>query len=181
MLALELAVALPLLALSLRRQTRRTRFSRAGRFRSALCYAGAGLVIGGFRPPEGEVATALLLPGLAASVVVGVARGLLTEVEVDADGQAWARGTRVTAGLFLGLIGFKVALGTAAYALDRSGSSGLGETLAVVAVLLALQAQVVHLRVRRAAERRLAALRGGPPRWCPQAGPELATAPGSVS
>ena len=62
----------------------------------------------------------------------------------------------MTVALFVGLIGTKFALGTLAYFWHVNDGAGLGEVLAMIAVMIAVQAELVA--------RRAAALRASTPR-----------------
>ena len=71
-----------------------------------------------------------------------------------------SQGTALTIGLFLGLVGVKFALGTLAYFTGISDGGGFGEVLFMIAIMVALQAQIMwrraqvllpHVRPRRPA------------------------------
>jgi hypothetical protein len=133
---------------------RQSRVSRAGgphRFKLALTYAIVGLCIGGFDLPSGTAGVTLLVFGLVLSVVVGVFRGIGTRVWLAPDGNVLKRGTRLTVGLFLALIATKFVLGAWADAAHVDDGQGFGEVLAMIAAMLAVQAEIVHRRARRIA------------------------------
>jgi hypothetical protein len=58
------------------------------------------------------------------------------------------RGTAVTVALFLGLIAVKFGLGALAYGLEVDDGAGFGEVLVMVAVMVAVQAELVYRRSR---------------------------------
>ena len=119
--------------------------STNARFRPAGIYAGIGVLIGGFHLPDGWQGWVMIGVGLSLSFVVGVLRGRHTRIWV-ADGKVWRRGTALTVGLFLGLIAAKFALGTVAYFFDIDDGAGFGEVLVMIAIMIAVQAQIVHAR-----------------------------------
>lgn len=53
------------------------------------------------------------------------------------------QGTAVTIGLFLVLVTVKFALGALAYSLDVSDDGGVGEIIVMIAVMIALQADIM--------------------------------------
>ena len=148
MSAVEIVALLALSAYAIVRQTRRYEVFGGSRFTLALIYAGIGILVGGFSRPDSVAEVALLLTGLAVSVVVGIARGRLTRVWRDDDGRVFAQGTPTTIALFVGLIAAKFALGTAAYFLHISDDGGFGEILAMIAVMVAFQAELIWRRAR---------------------------------
>jgi hypothetical protein len=81
-------------------------------------------------------------------VVVGLARGRLTQVWRDDDGRVLAQGTPTTIALFVGLIAAKFALDTAAYFLHISDDGGFGEVLIMISVMVAFQAELIWRRAR---------------------------------
>ena len=121
------------------------------RFKMALIYAGVGLVVGGFDTPTGPAGWALIVTGLTLSLIVGLLRGRLTRVWADSNGRLWRRGTPTTVGLFVGLIAAKFVLGTLAYLWHVDDGAGFGEVLIMIAVMIAVQAQIIHLRAGRLA------------------------------
>jgi len=146
MTPLEIAAILALTAWAVYRQTivAEVSFTHA-RFKMAAIYAAVGLAIGGFDTPAGWAGWAMIFTGLALSVVVGLIRGRYTRLWV-ADGTVWRRGTALTVGLFLGLIAAKFALGTLAYFWHVDDGAGFGEVLVMIAVMIAVQAQIIHRR-----------------------------------
>lgn len=142
----EIAAILALTAWAVYRQTvvSPVRFSYA-RFKMAGIYAAAGLLVGGFDTPSGWAGWSMILIGLALSVVVGWIRGRLTRMWV-AESTVWRQGTALTVGLFLGLIAAKFALGTLAYVAQIDDGAGFGEVLVMIAVMIAVQAEIIHRR-----------------------------------
>jgi hypothetical protein len=117
-----------------------------GRFTMALLYAAMGLVVGGFALPKNLLGLGMIVVGLLLSLVVGVLRGRLTHVWVEADGRVVRRGTTLTVVLFLALVATKFALGTLAYFWQVDDGAGLGEVLVMIAVMIAVQAEIVSRR-----------------------------------
>jgi hypothetical protein len=68
----------------------------------------------------------------------------------DAAGQrrVYRQGTALTVGLFLGMIAVKFGLGTYAYFAHISSNGGFGEVLVMIAVMVAIQAELVRRRAR---------------------------------
>jgi hypothetical protein len=63
-----------------------------------------------------------------------------------ADTKVWRQGNAVTVGLFLGLVATKFALGTLAYFWHIDDGAGFGEVLLMIAIMIAVQAQIIHRR-----------------------------------
>ena len=151
---LDLVILLALVCWAIYKQTRVAEVSSGpGRFTMAGTYVVLGLVLGGFGTPKGGVGIALIVLGLVLSLVVGILRGRLTRVWLEADGRVLRQGTRVTVALFVGLIATKFALGTLASFWHVDDGAGLGEVLVMIAVMIAVQAELVA--------RRAATLRAG--------------------
>lgn len=144
---LEIAAIIALSGWAVYKQTIVTEvvMSRA-RFKLAIIYAGAGLVVGGFDTPSGVAGWAMIATGLALSCVVGLIRGYRTTVWT-ADGKIWRRGTVLTVALFIALIAVKFGLGTAAYFWGIDDGAGFGEVLVMIAIMMAVQAQIIYIRV----------------------------------
>jgi hypothetical protein len=147
---LEIVAILCLTAWAVYRQTHvaEVDFTPA-RFKMAAIYAAVGLAVGGFDLPNGAAGWAMIFTGLALSVVVGLIRGHYTRIW-NADGKVWRQGTALTVGLFLSLIAVKFALGTVAYFLHIDDGAGFGEVLIMIAIMIAVQAQLIHRRARTA-------------------------------
>jgi hypothetical protein len=154
---LEIVAILALTGWAIYRQTKVSKLSLDfGRFRMAIIYAVAGLVIGGFDTPSGWAGWALILVGPALSFLVGLVRGRYTRIWLDDAGAVWSKGTALTVGLFLGLIAVKFALGAMAAIMNIDDGAGFGEVLVMIAIMIAVQAEIVH--------RRALALLGSTPR-----------------
>ncbi len=144
---LDLAVLLALVCWAIYKQTRVAEVSSGpGRFTMAGIYVVLGLALGGFDLPKGGSGIALIALGLVLSLVVGILRGRLTKVWTDADGRVLRQGTRLTVALFVGLVATKFALGTLAYFWHINDGAGLGEVLVMIAVMIAVQAELVSRR-----------------------------------
>ena len=146
MTPLEIAAILALTAWAVYRQTVVAEITLSpARFRMAAVYAVVGLLVGGFDLPHGWAGWAMIATGLALSVVVGLVRGRYTRIWA-ADGRLWRQGTALTVGLFLGLIAAKFALGTLAFVWAIDDGAGFGEVLIMIAVMIAVQAEIVRGR-----------------------------------
>lgn len=150
----EILALVAMLAYAVYRQTRRTEVVGDTRFTLAVIYAVIGLVIGGFHLPDQVAEVWLLVGGVALGLAVGFARGRLTRVEVGGDGRVYSHGTALTISLFLGMVAVKVALGFWAYAVGASDHGGFGEILIMIAIMMALQAEIVWGRARPLGARR---------------------------
>ena len=62
------------------RQSHRHEVTAQGRFKMAIIYAVAGLVVGGFSQPNGAAEWGLLIISIVLSVGVGLARGRFTRM-----------------------------------------------------------------------------------------------------
>jgi hypothetical protein len=145
---LELIAILALTGFAVYRQSKVNEVTGRDRFKLAVIYGAVGLIIGGFSLPHGAVAVALLVASVAISVLVGFARGRLTRVWLAPDGRRYSQGTVLTIGLFLAMIAAKFALGAVAYLAHVPGHAGLGEILVMIAVMIAMQAEIVWRRAR---------------------------------
>ena len=145
----EILILIAMIGYAVYLQTQRYEVVGSSRFRLAIVYAAVGLAIGGLVLPAGPAEWALLAANLGLSVVVGVARGRLTRVWVDeTTGRVYRQGTALTVGLFLGMIAVKFGLGTYAYFAHLSNTGGFGEVLVMIAVMVAIQAELVWRRGR---------------------------------
>ena len=143
----EIVAILALTGWAVYRQTKVSKLSLDfNRFRMAIIYAVAGLVIGGFDTPSGVAGWVLILVGPALSAIVGLVRGRYTRVWMDDAGTVWSKGTALTVGLFLGLIAIKFALGVLAAIQNIDDGAGFGEVLVMIAIMIAVQAEIVHRR-----------------------------------
>ncbi|MET0692738.1 MAG: hypothetical protein ABWX96_02020 [Propionibacteriaceae bacterium] len=155
----EIVAILALTAWAVYRQTTVRQLSLDhGRFKMAIIYVIVGVTVGGFDTPSGWAGWAMIATGLVLSFVVGVVRGRYTRVWVDGTGAVWSKGTALTVGLFLGLIATKFALGTVAYFLHIDDGAGFGEVLVMIAIMMAVQAELVHRRAVALAPQREADL-----------------------
>ena len=144
----EIILLLALTGYAIYRQTRRHRVVGNQRFKLAIIYGIAGLVVGGMNLPKNAAAVGLLALSVALSAGVGLLRGRLTKVWAGADGTVYSQGTPLTIGLFLGLVAAKFAIGTAAYFLHISDDGGFGEILIMIAIMVAFQAELIWRRAR---------------------------------
>jgi len=145
---LEIVALLALTGYAIHKQTRKHEIVGAHRFTLAVVYALVGIGLGGFLLPTTGVAVALLVTSVALSAAVGIARGRLTRLWTE-DGRTFAQGTALTVSLFLGLVAAKFALGTAAYFLHVEFDGGFGEVLVMIAIMVAVQAEIVWRRAQR--------------------------------
>ena len=139
---------LALVAFAIYKQSKINEVTGHDRFKLPIIYAIVGIVVGGFTAPHGLGAIALLAASIALSVVVGLVRGRLTRVWLTDDGRIYSRGTAVTIGLFLAMIVGKFGLGTVAYLAHINDGAGFGEILVMIAVMLAMQVEIVWRRGR---------------------------------
>jgi hypothetical protein len=144
----EVLAILALVGWSVYRQTKVNEVTAGSRFKMAIIYAAVGLAVGGFDLPAGRAGVGMIAVGLALSLVVGLLRGRLTRVWADADGRVFSQGTTITVALFLGLIVVKFGLGTAAYFAGVDDGAGFGEVLVMIAIMIAVQAQLVWRRAK---------------------------------
>jgi hypothetical protein len=151
--AIEIVALVALAGLAVYRQTRVSEVCDEGRFKLAIVYAVVGVCVGGFALPHGALAVGLLGLSIAISAGVGVARGYLTRLWVDREGRVLSQGTALTVGLFLGLVAAKFAIGTAEYLNGVRDTAGFGEILVMIAVMIAVQAEIVRSRARSVAAR----------------------------
>ena len=143
---IELVALLALTCWAVYKQTRTAEVAGKGRFKMAIIYAAVGLAVGGFSMPAGAAGFGLLLGGLALSAVVGLVRGRLTPMWMDADGRVWRNGNVLTVSLFLALIVAKFALGAVAYLAHIQDGAGFGEVLVMIAIMVGVQAEIIWQR-----------------------------------
>lgn len=147
---LEILAILALTGWAVYKQTKISEVSGGyGRFKTAVVYAAVGLAVGGFDTPTGWAGWTMIGAGLLLSLVVGLARGRLTRIWVDDESRTWRKGTALTVGLFLGMVAVKFGLGALAYVEGIDDGAGFGEVLLMIAIMIAVQAQIIHLRARR--------------------------------
>jgi hypothetical protein len=139
---------LALTVFAIYRQTRTSEVTEQSRFKLAIIYAVVGIVVGGFAIPHGVAAYGLLAASLLLSAIVGLARGRLTRVWRVPDGRAFTRGTALTIGLFVALIVMKFGLGAIAYLTHIHDGEGFGEVLVMIAIMVAVQAEIVWRRAQ---------------------------------
>ncbi|WP_312981331.1 hypothetical protein [Atlantibacter sp.] len=144
----QIMMLIALTCWSVYKQTLRTEVNGKGRFKMAKIYGIVGLVIGGFYLPTDAIAWATVVLSVGASALVGVMRGNLTRLTVE-DGKVFSQGNTLTIGLFLGLVAFKFLLGTWLYFNHPQPHSGFGEIIVLIAIMIAVQAQIVWLRAQK--------------------------------
>lgn len=142
----QIVAILALVGYAIYRQSIRHEVTAKGRFKLAIIYAIVGIVIGGFSRPDGAAEWGLLVLSLGLSFVVGLARGRYTRLWVE-DEKVWSQGTALTIGLFVGLVVVKFAMGTWAYFAHVSDDGGFGEIMVMIAIMVAVQAQLIWRRV----------------------------------
>lgn len=143
---LEIFAVIVFVGYAVYKQTHRAEVLDEGRLKMALIYGIVGLSVGGFAMPQGGTAVLLLAASIGLSVVVGVARGRYTRVWAEPDGRVFRQGTTFTVGLFLGMIAVKFGIGTYAYFHQIQDGGGFAEILIMMAVMVAVQAQMIHVR-----------------------------------
>lgn len=148
MTATQILMLIALTCWSVYKQTIRTEVNGKGRFKMAKIYGIVGLVVGGFYLPTDAIAWATVVLSIGASALVGVMRGNLTRLSVE-DGKVFSQGNAMTIGLFLGLVAFKFLLGTWLYFNHPQPHNGFGEILVLIAIMVAVQAQIVWLRAQK--------------------------------
>jgi hypothetical protein len=146
--AIEIVGIVALTAYAVYKQTHVSEVRDKGRFKLAVIYGIVGITVGGFAVPHGGRAIGMLALSIALSVLVGLARGQLTRIWVGADGRVLRQGTAITVGLFLALVAAKFGLGTYEYLEGVRDAAGFGEMLVMIAVMVAVQAEIVRDRAR---------------------------------
>ena len=144
---LDLAILLALVCWAIYKQTRVAEVSSGpGRFTMAGIYVVLGLVLGGFDAAEGRERHR---PDRPRSGAQPRRRHPPWPADPGLDGsrrRVLRQGTRVTVALFVGLVATKFALGTLAYFWHINDGAGLGEVLVMIAVMIAVQAELVSRR-----------------------------------
>lgn len=153
----ELIAILALVGYAIYRQTRTNHITGRARFTLAIVYGGVGLLLG-VHIAHSLAAYGLVAVGLLASLGIGLLRGRYTAMWRDADGEIYSRGTRLTIGLFLGLVAFKFVLGTIAYLTHTPYESGIGSIMLMIGVMLAVQAELIWRRAQAMAAAPVAAV-----------------------
>jgi hypothetical protein len=143
----EFLIILALTGYAVYQQTRRHEVVGKTRFKLAIIYAIIGLVVGGFNFPHHILIWVFLVISLLLSLIVGLIRGRLTRVWREGD-HVYSKGTVLTVSLFLGLIVAKFILGTIAYLVKASDDGGIGEILLMIAVMVAVQAELIWRRAQ---------------------------------
>jgi hypothetical protein len=145
---IEIIALMALAGYAVYRQTTVSEVHEHGRFKLALIYAVVGIVVGGFALPHGAVTIGLLALSIALSAGVGLVRGYKTRLWRADDGRLLQRGTALTIALFVGLIAAKFGIGTYEYLAGLRDTAGFGEVMVMIAVMVAVQAQIVWIRAR---------------------------------
>ncbi len=145
---IEIIALVALAGYAVYRQTTVSEVREQGRFKLAIIYAVVGIAVGGFALPHGAVALGLLALSIALSAVVGLVRGYKTHVWRAEDGRVLRQGTVLTIALFVGLIAAKFGIGTYEYLAGVRDTAGFGEVMVMIAVMVAVQAQIVWIRAR---------------------------------
>ncbi|MBB3324923.1 MULTISPECIES: DUF1453 family protein [Atlantibacter] len=144
----QILMLIALTCWSVYKQTIRTEVNGKGRFKMAKIYGIVGLVVGGFYLPTDAIAWATVVLSVGASALVGVMRGNLTRLSIEG-GKVFSQGSALTIGLFLGLVAFKFLLGTWLYFNHPQPHNGFGEILVLIAIMVAVQAQIVWVRAQK--------------------------------
>jgi hypothetical protein len=151
---IEIVALVALVCFAVYRQTRQQEVVGNTRFKLAIVYGVVGLVVGGFYFPDTGGEATLLVASIVLSAVVGLLRGRWTRVWAGADGRVFSRGTPLTIGLFLAMVVVKFGMGTVAYFTGVTDHGGFGEILLMIAVMVALQAELIWRRARPLGARR---------------------------
>ncbi|MFS0911198.1 hypothetical protein AB3M89_05360 [Microbacterium sp. 179-I 3D2 NHS] len=150
--AVQLVFLAGMVGFAIYRQTRVGPAGGPGRFTMALLYGAIGLMsvaLTGWVLPGDSRGWLVLATGIALSAVVGVARGLLTRVWTDENGRALRQGTWLTVSLFVAMILAKIAITVFAQLSGIPTGSSFAQVLLIVAVMIAVQAEIVHRRAQR--------------------------------
>ena len=130
------------------RQSVRHQITGRARFKLAIIYGIVGIAVGGFDLPPDARSWLALVAGLVLSLVVGILRGRMTRLWRDSDAKVYSQGTWVTIGLFLLLVGSKWIYGAIQYFEPTVAGThgGFGEIMVMIAVMIAVQAEIIHRR-----------------------------------
>ncbi|MCW5624620.1 MAG: hypothetical protein KIT73_07905 [Burkholderiales bacterium] len=148
MTQVQIAVILALSIYALYRQTQRHEVIGNSRFKLALIYAIVGVASGGFAAPVGPLPWAFTITGIVLSAGIGIARGRLTRVWKDPDGHVYSKGTPLTIALFLSLVVAKFGMGAYENLQHEDSNGRFGEVLVLIAIMVALQAEIIWRRAR---------------------------------
>ncbi|GGL98340.1 DUF1453 domain-containing protein [Nakamurella endophytica] len=146
---LDLVAIVALVGYAVYKQTQVSEVTERGRFKLALIYGIVGLAVGGFNLPSGVGGWSMLAGSLALSVVIGLMRGHWTRMWRAADGRIFKQGTKLTVGLFIGMVVVKFGLGTVSHFTGIDDGEGFGEVMVMMALMIAVQAQLMWLRAQR--------------------------------
>jgi hypothetical protein len=91
---------------------------------------------------------------------VGLARGYLTRVWTT-DGRVLQQGTALTVGLFLALVAAKFGMGTYEYLHGIREAGGFGEVMMMIAVMIAVQVEIIRHRALALSRREASPARPG--------------------
>ena len=147
----EIIAILALTVYAIIRQTRVAEVNGGTRFKMALIYGIVGICVGGFDTPSGRLGWAMIGISLALSALVGLVRGRYTRIWLGDDGRVLRQGTTFTVGLFVLLIAAKFGLGAWASIDGIDDGAGFGEVLVMIAVMIAVQAEIVWRRAQHIA------------------------------
>jgi hypothetical protein len=143
----ELILILALVGYSVWKQSQKSEVIGNRRFKLAIIYAIIGIVIGGFRPPDGFWPILVLVISLALSFVVGALRGRFAKLWVE-NGRVYSQGTPLTIGLFLALIVSKFVVGFLVVIFQINDDAGMGEIMVMIAIMIAFYAEVLWRRAK---------------------------------
>ena len=143
---LEIVAIIGMVVYAIYMQSKVMEVTEHGRFKMAIIYGIIAVAVGGFAAPQGATAWSLLAASLVLSLVVGLARGALTRIWLTPDGRIMRKGTVLSIGLFLALVVVKFGMGTFAYLEHLQDGGGFAEIMLMIAVMAAVQAQIVWRR-----------------------------------
>jgi hypothetical protein len=146
--AYDAIALLALVGYAIYRQTQVSEVRAKSRFKLALIYGIVGICVGGLNLPSWAAGVGLLAFGIALSVVIGLMRGRLTRIWQEADGRVLKQGTAVTVALFIAMIVIKFGTGVWAYFAHIDDGEGFGEIMVMVAIMIAVQAELVWRRAQ---------------------------------
>ena len=145
-----LLVVLVLVAIGVARPTVRREVVGSNRFQLAVVFAVIGILIGGLRPSSTLLGWGLLVLGLALGLAVGWGRAVLTRVRLADDGRVYSQHTPLGNTLYLVLV--VTEAGVSWFGSLHGASRGVGafgQVLLVIAMLTAVEAELVWRRARR--------------------------------